>query len=222
MTHKYQNIILFNLLLFVFIGCKDTSVNVDEKKSGFNAKIVDLKNNPLDSVGIHYIFYLTYDVISRNIWIKYQLQSSDTVTVKIYDAFGKLIATPINKQFQLYGSHSYDFDASKVTNGVYSCTLLTTNFSDKTKYFVRTDDVDQLKLTTPFSLSDINGRIQIPYFVFGIGNSFTYQVGASLQQVSIADSIKVIYTKDGYKDYYQTIKFDTTQIFETTIQLQNN
>ncbi|KAF0138151.1 MAG: hypothetical protein FD122_3861 [Stygiobacter sp.] len=74
----------------------------------------------------------------------------------------------------------------------------------------------------PFSKSDANGNLQIQYSAFGIGEQFKYQPGAIQYQLTIADSIQVILVKQGYKDFIQNIKLDTTKAFETTFQLQSN
>jgi hypothetical protein len=217
-----QITILVSLAVVFSNGCKDGPVDVHEKQPAFYAKVVDSNNNSIAEVGIHYIFYVGTDVVSRNLLLQYVLQSPDSVTLKISDSFGNVVATPLNKQYQPAGTHAYNYNASTITNGVYSCSVTGASINQEMKLFVRTDDVSQLKITNPFTKTDASGNIQISYSTFGIGEHFTYQTGGTQLQLTIADSIQVILVKQGYKDFAQNIKLDTTKAFETTFQLQSN
>ncbi len=50
--------------------------------------------------------------------ISYSLPKSDFVTLKIYDLLGKEVLALVN-EFQEAGTHSIDFDASKLSSGAY-------------------------------------------------------------------------------------------------------
>ena len=50
--------------------------------------------------------------------IKFNLDKSDVITLKVYDILGHEVATLVNKKMNA-GSHSIDFDASNLSSGTY-------------------------------------------------------------------------------------------------------
>jgi hypothetical protein len=54
------------------------------------------------------------------------------VQLKVYDLLGREVATLVNKQ-QTPGNYSVNFDASKLTSGVYFYRLQSGNFIDTKK-----------------------------------------------------------------------------------------
>jgi hypothetical protein len=219
---KYKLTLLFFISIIFFHGCKNGPVEVDNKTPGLYAKIVDSNNNPVTDVNFHYIFYVGSNIVSRNMLFFYSLQSADTITFKIFDSFNNQIAIPIDNQYQPAGNHSYNYDASNLTNGIYSCSITGSTIDQKTKLFVLTDDVNQLIQLNPFKKSDLSGNIQISYSALGLGNHFLYQVGNDTLDLIIADSIKIVLFKEGYKTFVQSINIDTIKAFEKTFHLENN
>lgn len=66
--------------------------------------------------------------------IKYQLQKDDFVNIKVYDLLGKEIITLVNQK-QATGSYEIEFDASKLTSGIYFYSLTSGNLI-KTKKMI--------------------------------------------------------------------------------------
>ena len=64
--------------------------------------------------------------------ISFSIPNSEYVTLKVYDVLGKEIATLVNEQLDA-GSYFYNFDASKLTSGVYFYILRTNNFCEEKK-----------------------------------------------------------------------------------------
>jgi hypothetical protein len=64
--------------------------------------------------------------------IKYSLAERSAVTLKVYDVLGNEVASLINAT-QEAGSHSVNFDASKLSSGLYIYTLNTGNFTSSKK-----------------------------------------------------------------------------------------
>ena len=64
--------------------------------------------------------------------IKYNLLNSGKVSLKIYDMLGREVATLVN-QFESAGLHSVNFNASKLSSGVYFYVLRTANFTSTKK-----------------------------------------------------------------------------------------
>ena len=65
--------------------------------------------------------------------IEYELQTSDFVSIKIYDLLGKEIKSYVNKK-QTAGKYQIDFDGSGLSGGVYFYSLyLNNNLTDTKK-----------------------------------------------------------------------------------------
>jgi len=210
------------LVIFALAGCRENPVIIQDNAALFQAKVIDSNNNPIVSVGFQYVFYVGANVVSKNYQFRYGLHAADTITMSIFDPFENQIAMPLNKMPQFPGSYSYNYDATGLPNGVYSCTIAGSTINQRTNFFVLTDDIAQLTVTKPLITSDANGIIQLSYASLGIGDHFLYQNGSALLELTIADSISILLTKQGYKDYLQVIKLDTTKFFGTTVRLLAN
>lgn len=64
--------------------------------------------------------------------IRYQLPSNSFVTIKVYDILGKEVATLVRGN-ESAGTHNVNFDASKLTSGVYIYTLNAGSFVQSKK-----------------------------------------------------------------------------------------
>lgn len=64
--------------------------------------------------------------------IKYQLPSESFVTIKIYDLLGKEVATLVNEN-KSAGNYQINFDAGKLTSGMYIYTISANNFVQSKK-----------------------------------------------------------------------------------------
>ncbi len=64
--------------------------------------------------------------------INYQLPENGFVTIKVYDMLGKEVTTLVNEN-KSAGYHKVNFDASKLTSGVYVYTINVNNFIQSKK-----------------------------------------------------------------------------------------
>jgi len=64
--------------------------------------------------------------------IDFTIPKNEFVTIKVYDVIGKEITTLVNSQMNR-GSYSVDFDASKLTSGVYFYKLISGSFTSTKK-----------------------------------------------------------------------------------------
>lgn len=64
--------------------------------------------------------------------IKYSLKSDNFVTIKVYDVLGRVVATLVNEN-KPAGFYTINFDASKLSSGVYFYTIKTDEFFDRKK-----------------------------------------------------------------------------------------
>ena len=176
--------------------------------------IVDAKNNRLSDVGFHYIFYFGSDIVLRHAGITYTLSSADSVTLKIFDPIGREVTTLLNKEFQPAGWHTYFYDGTGLTNGVYEARITASSIDSIRKFILRTDDVTTLKATPPLVKSGRDGNLEISYRALGLGYRST------LNLAIIVDSITVLLVKEGYQDFVQTIRLDTSKADERIFRLQ--
>jgi photosystem II stability/assembly factor-like uncharacterized protein len=67
--------------------------------------------------------------------IKYSIPKEGNVTLKVFDALGREVATLVNK-VQKAGNYTIDFDGSKLTSGVYFYRLHSGNFVETKKFLL--------------------------------------------------------------------------------------
>ena len=67
--------------------------------------------------------------------IKYQIPTTEWVTLKVYDITGMEIQTLMNEQ-QSVGSYEIEFDASQLPSGIYFYRIRAGNFSDVKKFIL--------------------------------------------------------------------------------------
>lgn len=67
--------------------------------------------------------------------IKFALKETGLVDLKVYNILGQLVATVINKEMKA-GNHTVDFDASRLSSGIYFYSIKTGNFSAVKKMVV--------------------------------------------------------------------------------------
>ena len=60
--------------------------------------------------------------------VNYQLPQNGFVTIKVFDVLGKEVATLVNEN-KSAGYYNANFDASKLTSGVYIYTITANNFT---------------------------------------------------------------------------------------------
>ncbi len=65
--------------------------------------------------------------------IKFGLPKGSVVTLKVFDVLGREVASLINNQSMQAGNYMFDFNAAKLTSGVYFYKLITSEFSDVKK-----------------------------------------------------------------------------------------
>ncbi|MFA7418736.1 MAG: T9SS type A sorting domain-containing protein, partial [Melioribacteraceae bacterium] len=64
--------------------------------------------------------------------INYELPKDGMVTIKVYDIIGKEVATLVNEAKNA-GYYKVDFNASKLTSGVYICSIQASGFNKSIK-----------------------------------------------------------------------------------------
>jgi hypothetical protein len=69
-----------------------------------------------------------YYIGERYLWEN----KNDFVTIKIYDILGKEVGELVNKEFSA-GIYSVDFDASKLSSGIYFYKLTSGSYSETKK-----------------------------------------------------------------------------------------
>ncbi|MCF8241535.1 MAG: Omp28-related outer membrane protein [Melioribacteraceae bacterium] len=67
--------------------------------------------------------------------IKYQLVEDSHIKLKVFDILGKEVAVPVDG-FVKSGVHTFEFDASNISSGVYFYKIETNNFTDVKKMMI--------------------------------------------------------------------------------------
>ncbi|MGA8264625.1 MAG: T9SS type A sorting domain-containing protein, partial [Ignavibacteriaceae bacterium] len=67
--------------------------------------------------------------------IKYALKEDGFVYIRVYDTLGKVVATLVNEN-KSAGFYTANFDASRLSSGIYFYTIKTNNFFDRKKMIV--------------------------------------------------------------------------------------
>ena len=67
--------------------------------------------------------------------IKYALKEDGFVTIKVYDLLGKVVATLVNEN-KSAGYYTINFDASRLSSGIYFYTIRSNDYYDRKKMIV--------------------------------------------------------------------------------------
>jgi hypothetical protein len=67
--------------------------------------------------------------------INYSIKKEGYVTIKVYDVLGRAVKTLVNEN-KPAGFYTVNFDASKLSSGVYFYTIKTNEFFDRKKMIV--------------------------------------------------------------------------------------
>ena len=67
--------------------------------------------------------------------INYAVKEDGFVEIKVYDLLGKVVATLVNEN-KPAGFYTVNFDASRLSSGIYLYTIKTNNFFDRKKMIV--------------------------------------------------------------------------------------
>jgi len=205
------------LTLIFFVGCKDNGISVDNRPAGLYAKVVNTSGGAMSGVSVHYLFYTTTNPVVTSLWIQYVLSTPQIVTLKVFDPFGREIATLVNGQQQPVGQHSIHFDSS-VTNGVYSYKLQAGDSLWVESFFIRDDDIAQLQQISPLLTSDQNGEFFLSPSVLGIGRTFQ----GLFSTETISDSISIVLVKANYRTLVQSFRMDASKPTDRTFTLELN
>ncbi|MFC2103182.1 T9SS type A sorting domain-containing protein [Bacteroidota bacterium] len=89
------------------------------------SKIIEIEINPND-----FVLYQNYPNPFNSITaISYQIPETGLVTLKIYDVLGKKVAILVNENKEA-GNYQVNYDATKLTSGIYFYRMQTENFVD--------------------------------------------------------------------------------------------
>ncbi len=92
-----------------------------------------VSNNDLAVVPLKFSLEQNYpNPFNPSTQISYQLHAGSYVTLRIYDVLGRVAATLVNEH-QNAGSYTINFNAEKLTSGIYFYTLKAGSFSDTKK-----------------------------------------------------------------------------------------
>jgi hypothetical protein len=218
MKHLLNGISIIIFLLIFSSGCKDNPVKPDNNyEKAIIGKVTDSNGNAVPDVSIHYIFFTGNDyLIYKNASIKYGFETNQNITLSIFDMFSKEIARPIDNQSQRAGYYTYFFDASDLTNGIYSYKVMGNKELAAGSFIIIDDNITNLIKTKPLTKTDAFGSFKLDYSVLGLGRVFKRDLQSGLLDLVVADSIKLVFYKNDYPVKTSWLKIDTTKTTSQT------
>jgi hypothetical protein len=110
---------------------KGKSVNeISIVKQVVNARETALIFSDENSLPEHFVLYQNYpNPFNPTTAISFQLSAVSEVTLKVYDILGREVATLLNNEAMEGGEHEVEFEASKLSSGVYFYRLTSTGES---------------------------------------------------------------------------------------------
>jgi hypothetical protein len=125
------------------VGYTSASANVTlSAGNNFTINNLNFTLNPLDRVGVqnigttvskNFVLHQNYpNPFNPETKIRFEVVSSKNVSIQVFDVIGKEVATLVNKKFTP-GVYEVNFDASKLSSGIYFYKLITDDFVDTKK-----------------------------------------------------------------------------------------
>lgn len=226
MKRGSTNRVALPILLMLLGGCKDGGVAPVDRSPGLYGQVLDQDGMPLNGAAIHYIFFTNStpnDPVIQQVWITYGLPQQTEVSLHIYNPFSRLAATLLDRVHQPAGMYSIQFDGSTFTNGVYSYNVEATGVSANGRFFLRTDDVNQLVQTAPLVSAGLNGQFFLSPAILGIGRTFTrLTLGGPVETDTIIDSVAVVIAHPGHRTLVEGFRLDTTTAVNRTFVVTRN
>jgi hypothetical protein len=211
MATRRTSPLLAILLAFGFLTCRDNGVGTGGVPFPVLLGTVTAPGGaPLAGVGVHYIFHLTPSAglapLNKPLpttVISFDLPADAVVTMRIL-RYGsrELIATLVDHQFLAAGTQEVDFDASRLTNGLYIYQLLIEGLPPEEHIMALLKyDVRDLESSEPLTSTDLQGHFSLPYAVLGIGVklALTLNDPTVLTYYVISDTIDLVLTKPGFQ-----------------------
>ncbi len=214
----YMVIIVFNF----FIGCSDNITDPKDTAKAIYGKVTDVNGTPLNGIGIHYIFYVGMNQFFNNAVINYQVATAQYVTVKVYDAFNKVVSVLMDNKFHAAGGWAISFRGANFTNGVYRYEVLGENFSIGGSFLLLDNSISKLSSISPLITSDSKGNFKLDYSALEIGKTFYYQLLTDSVNITIQDSIKLVFIGAGFQTLVEPLKIDTNVSINKTFVLNSN
>ncbi|HTY58543.1 MAG TPA: hypothetical protein VMF59_06975 [Bacteroidota bacterium] len=216
------------LFLSAALALLQASCNRNDNPAGPDASggtlsgiIRDMDGNPVQNVGVHYIFETNQiRPLSKpggtcpSTQIEYTIPARGHVLIRILRWYTRQpIDTLVNGDLNA-GTYSVGFNGGSLTNGVYICQIVTDMATRESTLTLLNADVNTLVLTEPLTTSNAQGEFSLPYGVFGFGVVIhvTSSSGPSvIDSVCISPSLQIVLYKEGYQIMTRPVTIDTTQ-----------
>ncbi len=226
-----MKILVVILLSFFAFQCKkhDNPVSPGSSSPVLTGYVTDSAGNPLESVGIHYLFTtVTFHLFKQqhicpSTVIYYTIPKPSRVVISIYrwytrDSLQGIVHDSLNA-----GTYSDVLDVSKLTSGMYIYRITTNWVSYENVFVLGYSEVNYLLQTTPLTRTDMTGRFSLPYGIFGINYPIRYfsEVGSITDSsFIISSSIKLVLYKQGYQPLVYPLTIDTTRGMQLNLKLE--
>ena len=125
LTDTYVNDIIITSTGTVFAGTRDGVFKGSVVITGIEEKEINIPKE-------FYLFQNYPNPFNPNTNINFSIPNSSFVTLKVYDVLGKEVANLVNEELSA-GTYNFNFDAAKLTSGIYFYRIQTDNFVETKK-----------------------------------------------------------------------------------------
>ena len=221
---RLRKIIPLSLLLFIgliLFSCSGETnpVTPDENEHILFGKVIDQEGNPVSGVNIHYVPSLTDTEIHKeglqkrtsSTYIVFSIPEQTNVTlVLLKHSIKDTLSYLLKNELLNPGRYSITVNTDSLTNGIYDYTLkYGPTFIEENSFLIQKSP-EELVSTIPLTVTDSEGRFQLNYNEFGIGNIFIIP-NESPQYKKISDTIQIFLTKENYNNYLEPVVIDTNK-----------
>ena len=217
--------ILISILIFVQFSCKDNPLepyNIREKS--IIGEVIDQAGNPVIGARVHYIFYLKKYVFFNEATIHYSLKSKQQVALNIYNSVNFLMAG-CGWSTQSAGEYTFKISLANFTNGIYHYEVvgkspLRKDIVGKGLFLILDENYNEVKYKPGLLETHRDGTFQLKYSDLGINKNYMMLIDNEVQEISIADSIRILLYKENYKPTVELLKINTGETIKKTFILQ--
>jgi hypothetical protein len=143
MNNRILTVAFLSILLLFSLYNSLSASDTKNPKSNRGTKFVDTKSTEMPRIAsIENDTVKTNNIVS--IWnnndaynVKVELKDKDSeIDIGIYNMLGKEVLKVVQKGIQTSDEAIYEFNVSKLPNGVYLCVLIGRNFRDVEKFII--------------------------------------------------------------------------------------
>ncbi len=225
MKQYIKYFVLVYFIIFVQLSCKDNPLepyNIREKS--IIGEVIDQEGNHVVGAGVHYIFYLKKYIFLNEATIQYSLKSKQQVSINIYNSVN-IRMVRFSGLTQPAGEYTFKTSLANFTNGVYHYEVegkspLRKEIVGKGLFIALDENYNEVINRPALLQTRRDGTFQLKYSALGINKNYKMLIDSKEQEISIADSIRILLYKLNYKPTIELLKINPGKTIRKTFILQ--